>query len=321
MQWRERPSPGFTIVELLVVIVVIAILAAISTVAYRGLQERARASEVSSALAQAKKKLEVYKVDTGTYPTSGNLASAGVTINDGSFQYTSDGSTFCLTATSGSVSYTATNTTSPTQGGCAGHGQGGIAAITNIAPNPGLETNTTGWSSVWGNSGAGSGLRTTSVFHSGSAAHRMTWSSAPTAATSGIWSAIRVDTPSAGGQTYTASMYIRTSWNGASYRMEPIPYDASNTFLGSVGAGSITAMSANTWTRIMHTFTAPANTAKFDLRARYVSGTFPSIGSTFDSDSVMLTEGDTVHDFADGNSPNWIWNGTPNNSSSTGPSL
>ncbi len=124
---------GFTIVELLIFIVVIAILAAITIVAYNGIQDRAKSSEASTGLAQAKKKLELYKVDNGAYPTTGNLASAGVTNNDVSFQYTSDGTTYCITGTAGNISYKASNSTSPSAGGCAGHGVGGVAAVTNYA--------------------------------------------------------------------------------------------------------------------------------------------------------------------------------------------
>lgn len=60
---------GFTIVELLIVIVVIGILAAITLVAYNGIQNRTNDSAVRSDLANAAKTLELYKIDKGTYPT------------------------------------------------------------------------------------------------------------------------------------------------------------------------------------------------------------------------------------------------------------
>lgn len=56
---NTRPS-GFTIVELLIVIVVIAILAAISIVAYNGIQQRAGASAQQQLLAQMEKEIMVY---------------------------------------------------------------------------------------------------------------------------------------------------------------------------------------------------------------------------------------------------------------------
>ena len=174
-----------------------------------------------------------------------------VTSSDGSFQYTSDGSAYCVTATFGTVSYTATNTTSPTQGGCAGHGQSGVAAITNLAANPSVDADTSGWASVWGNSGMGTATRTSSVDQSGSASYRMTWSVAPTAATSGIWSVLRTDTQSAGGKTYTGSMYVRPSWSGTTFRMDIVPYDAANVYLGGVVTGPATIPAANAWTRII----------------------------------------------------------------------
>lgn len=59
---------GFTIVELLIVIVVIAILATISIVAYRGIQDRAYAAKVDSAVDAYAKLFEMYKVDHGSYP-------------------------------------------------------------------------------------------------------------------------------------------------------------------------------------------------------------------------------------------------------------
>lgn len=112
---------GFTIVELLIVIIVIAILAAISIVAYNGIQTRARVTEVGTGLVQTKKKLELYKVDASNYPSTGNLSAAGVIDNNVVYQYTSDGSTYCLTGTVDSIAYKVTATTSPIEGVCLGH--------------------------------------------------------------------------------------------------------------------------------------------------------------------------------------------------------
>ena len=59
---------GFTIVELLIVIVVIGILAAITLVAYGGISARAYNSQRRSDLAAVAKGLEMYFVDNGKYP-------------------------------------------------------------------------------------------------------------------------------------------------------------------------------------------------------------------------------------------------------------
>jgi general secretion pathway protein G len=72
MRRRDFSSKGFTIVELLVVIVVIAILAAITIVAYNGIQQRAVRASIESDLANFRKKLELARIDSadGNYPTT-----------------------------------------------------------------------------------------------------------------------------------------------------------------------------------------------------------------------------------------------------------
>lgn len=78
---------GFTIVELLIVIVVISILATISIVAYNGVQERARDSQRRGDVQAIVKALELYYIDNGRYPPG----SGSTTINTG-WSTTADGS-------------------------------------------------------------------------------------------------------------------------------------------------------------------------------------------------------------------------------------
>ena len=71
MTWAKKQT-GFTIVELLIVVVVIAILAAITIVSYNGITSRANVSKSVSDLRGMQKLIEMYKVDKGSYPlTSG----------------------------------------------------------------------------------------------------------------------------------------------------------------------------------------------------------------------------------------------------------
>lgn len=61
---------GFTIVELLIVIVIIGILASITTVAYAGLQNRADTTKAAASIDAVSKMLEMYRLDHGSWPLS-----------------------------------------------------------------------------------------------------------------------------------------------------------------------------------------------------------------------------------------------------------
>ena len=62
---------GFTIVELLIVIVVIAILAAISVVAYNGIQTRAENNKTITAATAYYKAIKLYEIDKNEVPHVG----------------------------------------------------------------------------------------------------------------------------------------------------------------------------------------------------------------------------------------------------------
>jgi len=72
---------GFTIVELLIVIVVIAILAAISVVAYNGIQARGKNSAAQTSATTVAKKAELYNTEIGYYPL-GMSALTGATSTE-----------------------------------------------------------------------------------------------------------------------------------------------------------------------------------------------------------------------------------------------
>ena len=73
---HERASAGFTLIELMIVVAIIAILAAIAIPAYQDYLIRAQVTEGISLASGAKSAVWDYVSNTGKYPT--NNASAGL---------------------------------------------------------------------------------------------------------------------------------------------------------------------------------------------------------------------------------------------------
>jgi prepilin-type N-terminal cleavage/methylation domain-containing protein len=99
MKWAQKQS-GFTIVELLIVVVVIAILAAITIVSYNGIQARANLSALQSDMRGIVNKVEMYKAQNGTYPQNNDvtMATVGLSASKGLYDTTDGNFLYCGSA-------------------------------------------------------------------------------------------------------------------------------------------------------------------------------------------------------------------------------
>ena len=136
---RQKPRNrgrlrGFTIVELLIVVVVIAVLAAITIVAYNGITARATDSGLKSDLTTGAKQLQLAKVEDGSFPGS-KPSYLGSTI-----QYTGGGDSFCITASKGSRAFHMTQNGVIQNGACSGHTVGGSGGGNEIAANAPIQS-------------------------------------------------------------------------------------------------------------------------------------------------------------------------------------
>lgn len=112
---------GFTIVELLIVIVVISILAAITVVTYNGIQDRANETIGKADAVNSRKLILNYKAIHGTYPTTAQVAN-GYTYTGGvgtTGTCTPAGSTdadgkLCLAASNGANTFYTSNPSAQT---------------------------------------------------------------------------------------------------------------------------------------------------------------------------------------------------------------
>lgn len=71
LETRNRPH-GFTLVELLIVMAVLSILAALTAVAYNGVQQQARDAQLKSNISDIQKMVQLYHGENGGFPVTTN---------------------------------------------------------------------------------------------------------------------------------------------------------------------------------------------------------------------------------------------------------
>lgn len=137
---KER---GFTIVELLIVIVVIGILAGITIVAYSGITLRANAAAAQANANAARSVAEAFNADNGFYPALAGTGTNGLMAGSASTQIPSgltvvpDALSSPITATNGlnTVAYSCLTTCTASTGGRItwwDYGAGGAGALAYI---------------------------------------------------------------------------------------------------------------------------------------------------------------------------------------------
>lgn len=110
---HATPRRGFTIVELLIVIVVIGILAAITIVAYNGIQVRARNSQAASVAQAYKRAMVQYAIEHQTYPTTGSACLGDDYPDTGVYTSANNRNCFRSNSSTGVISTTFNNEIKP----------------------------------------------------------------------------------------------------------------------------------------------------------------------------------------------------------------
>jgi len=307
------PRSGFTIVELLIVIVVIGVLAAITVVSYTGINSQAKLSAIKTTAEQIGKKLETWKLQNAElYPVDLSAArTASGVASLTTYIVSPDRKNYCASVTDDALPAATRSYAYTSKSGGAVVGE----CVTNLIPNPSFESNTTGWAASWGTGGAGSLSRLTNGGVSGSSYARVTWTATPSVAWGGINGPQSF--PVADGQSYYFSVWVRPS---ANHPLQPFLRFNGYPTIHDISSG-VVAVGANAWTRmqVSASLSAGATTMQTNV-SRNGSGSWQA-GDYLDVDAGMLTSGSSRYDYRDGDSPGWFWNGDPNNSSSTGPAV
>ena len=339
---KHKQQFGFTIVELLIVIVVIGILAAITIVAFNGVQNKARLTVLKSDLAQAAKTMESFKVQDSSENYPADLAAAKTAGLKGSsdtvFQYsvnnTTSPKTYCITATTQGVFGTAfytTQTGGVNDGTCPGQSPTGtpnlianssfetassaVTIRTNYAKDPSA-ANTVGYFATVGTPATSNSSIASDKSHNGTTSYKKDITG--TGQLSGITyidgSSLRANA----GETVSWSFWMYSTKAGAITPYAEGSKVADGTYTGFTGGSAVT-VPANTWTKVTgkSVLTVDTYVSKIGAYNLPVVG-----GDTAWFDEFLVEKADAVGNYFDGSTTSsgdfsYSWSGATNGSIST----
>ena len=152
---RAHGHRGFTIVELLIVVVVIAILATITIVAYNGIQNRANDSVVQSDMRNTYNKILQYQVVNSVLPNTSAVTLKDILVATKN-SYSASGTTntyiYCKTNTDAAVAGQSKSMTGyfyGTQGSGTIPASSWISAGASLCPLAGINSTDPGFGWLW----------------------------------------------------------------------------------------------------------------------------------------------------------------------------